>query len=281
MPDSITPVRIVHVAGTGREARQDQLAVEEPLELRLRHFDGVTMREQALAITMRTPGDDLDLARGFLVGEGVVGKPQDIQSCRHSGSQALKQDASNVVSVTLSRECRVDVGKLERHFYTTSSCGVCGKSSLEALELNGARPLTDNAFQISAAALYSLGERLAQNQVIFGATGGLHAAALFDERGEFSTVREDVGRHNALDKVIGSLLESGALPAAANGVFVSGRASFELLQKSVMAGIPLLCAVGAPSSLAVDLAREYDMTLIGFLRGERFNIYAGEQRVRL
>jgi FdhD protein len=269
----------MNVTGGSMSSQQDWLAVEEPLELRLRYFDGMEMREQSIAITMRTPGDDLDLARGFLVGEGIVSDISAIQSIGHSGTQALKGEASNVVRAVLNSQVPVDITRLQRNFYTSSSCGVCGKASLEALEIVGAAPFENNAFTCSAETLHGLAENLASSQVLFRETGGLHAAALFGDSGEISIVREDVGRHNAMDKVVGSMLANAQVPGSQRGIFVSGRASFELMQKALMAGIPLLAAVGAPSSLAVDLAREYDITLLGFLRDGRFNIYHGADRI--
>jgi FdhD protein len=279
MADSIIPVELETVSGAQRHHRQDQVAVEEPLEIRLRCFDGSQMVERSIAITMRTPGHDEELACGFLLGEGVIAHAAQIQSCRHSGTTALQGRASNVVKITLAPDVRVELDRLERHFYTSSSCGVCGKASLEALDVAGAKPIADNGFTIHASALHQLAELIGADQLNFQITGGLHAAAVFDNQGNAGTLREDVGRHNAFDKLTGNLLRGDQLPAIEQGVYVSGRASFELAQKAVMAGVPLLAAVGAPSSLAVELAREYNMTLVGFMRDNRFNIYHGGWRI--
>ena len=276
---SITTTQLIAVGSAGVEEREDQLAVEEPLEIQLRYFDGQHMQQRSIAITMRTPGNDIELACGFLAGEGIVRQRGDIQSCQHSGTQALQGKTSNVVKITLEATVSVDLQRLERHFYTSSSCGVCGKASLEALEMVGAQAIAADGFRISAAAVHHLAADISTGQSWFRETGGIHAAGLFDAKGNISVLREDVGRHNAMDKVVGHLLQDQGLPASQCGVFVSGRASFELMQKAIMAGIPLLAAVGAPSSLAVELAREYNMSLVGFMRDDRFNIYAGAQRL--
>jgi FdhD protein len=221
---------------------------------------------------MRTPGDDEELALGFLFSEGVLRSPDDfamVKPCR----------GDNTVRVELESKVAVDLDRLQRHFYTTSSCGVCGKSSLDALRIQGAEPLPTNIAQFERDVIVSLPERLRAAQQTFDQTGGLHAAAAFDARGKLIAVREDVGRHNAVDKVVGALLSDGRLPAPEMGLVVSGRASFELMQKALQASMPLLAAISAPSSLAVELAREFNVTLIGFLRGDNFNIYSGEERI--
>jgi FdhD protein len=279
MSDSITPTTVIAVTANGVSRRDDQLAVEEPLEIRLHFYQGGELQRQSIAITMRTPGSDIELARGFLVGEGIVHSAADIQSCEFSGTRALQGYDSNVVKVTLAPSVTVDLDRLQRHFYTSSSCGICGKASLEALELVGATAIPDDRFRISTAAIHRLADNISSGQSLFRETGGLHAAGLFDCDGNISELREDFGRHNAMDKIVGKLQQEDMLPAVSTGVFVSGRASFELMQKAIMAGLPLLAAVGAPSSLAVELARDYNMSLIGFMRDGRFNIYAGEQRL--
>ena len=258
--------------GESRE-RRDTLATEEPLELRL--LSGAERR--TVAVTMRTPGNDFELAAGFLFGEGVISR-EDILRISYC-VDAPSEQRYNIVNVTLRGEMP-ELRGLERHFTTTSACGVCGKASLEALEIRGcaALPVT---FAVSPDIITSLPDKLRLEQGLFEATGGLHAAALFSKEGELITLREDVGRHNALDKLIGWALLEGLLPLKEHIVLLSGRASFELLQKSLSAGLGVVCAVSAPSSLAVSVAKNFGITLVGFLRGERFNIYAGEARVAL
>jgi len=219
---------------------------------------------------MRTPGNDEELAAGFLFTESVIDKAEDIAS--------IDLCAENVIRIELSADCEVDLSRLQRHFYTTSSCGVCGKTSLDALHATHIQPVESDA-QFDPTMLQSIPDKLRAAQDTFEVTGGLHAAATFDTGGNLGTTMEDVGRHNAVDKVIGKLLLDNALPASDFGLMVSGRASFELMQKTLVAGIPLLAAVSAPSSLAVSLAQEFNMTLVGFLRGDTFNIYAGKERI--
>lgn len=276
---SITRVPILRVDGAVGVTAIDTLAVEEPLEVRLVWGPSGERRDKALSITMRTPGSDLELAVGFLVGEGIVRRKEAVLSVRHEGRAARPDGTSNVVRVELAEDVCVDVARLERHFYTTSSCGVCGKTSIEALRTIAPPLLADGAPTITAAVLHALPHALRASQPTFDATGGLHAAALFNPRGELLSLREDVGRHNAVDKVVGGLAFRGELPSSATVLLVSGRASFELVQKARMAGVPLLAAVGAPSSLAVELAREGGMTLVGFLRDGRFNVYSGPDRI--
>jgi FdhD protein len=276
---SITRVPIWKVDGTVSAKAIDALAVEEPLEIRLAWGPATDRREQALSITMRTPGSDLELAVGFLVGEGILRGKQALVSVRHEGRAVRPDGTSNVVTIVLAEDVRVEVAGLERHFYTTSSCGVCGKTSIDALRMISPPPLLERSPVIDSRMLHTLPRALRASQAAFDQTGGLHAAALFDPKGDLLLLREDVGRHNAVDKVVGSLALTDALPASATVLLVSGRASFELVQKARMAGVPVLAAVGAPSSLAVELAREGGMTLIGFLRNDRFNVYAGHDRV--
>jgi len=284
-------VPVQRVGRAPSNSHTDLLAREEPLEIRLSYREQLARTERPIAITMRTPGpsghsempadasrpsklsEDAELALGFLLGEGLLREPEQVRTVR-------EQPEANKVIVELDDDVFIDLNRLGRHFYTTSSCGVCGKSSLEALE----RPLLtlsapqDN-FKIAADLLPQLPDILRARQPVFDRTGGLHAAALFSATGELVAVREDVGRHNAVDKVIGSRFYAGQTPVQDALLFVSGRASFELVQKAVAAGIPMLAAVGAPSSLAVELASRFEMTLIGFVRDGRFNIYVGERRV--
>jgi len=270
MPVSITPVH----GGVAREPIADQLAVEEPLEIRLGYQAPECWSTRSLSITMRTPGHDFELAAGFLLSEGIVRKPGDIAAITESA-----KPGSNVVRVDLAPAVAFDADRLARHFYTTSSCGVCGKSSLEALSARGLQPVPRNVFQFPAKLVHALPDALRRSQSGFDVTGGLHASALFDAAGNLLALDEDVGRHNALDKLIGREFLASRLPLSNRLLLVSGRVSFELVQKALTAGIPILAAVGAPSSLAVELAREFDLTLLGFVRNSRFNVYSGEWRM--
>ena len=265
------PVSVARVRGHLRETADDRVATEEPLEIRVGHLHGAGRRTDSVSITMRTPGEDEDLAVGFLFTEGIIRSPADVAIVKPCSGD-------NTVRVELDDSVTLDLERLTRHFYATSSCGVCGKASLDALYAQGTRPV-DSTMRIARDVLVGLPHSLRQAQATFAATGGLHAAAAFTAGGELVIVREDVGRHNAVDKVIGALLREARLPAADLGLLVSGRASFELMQKAAVAGMPVLAAVGAPSSLAVELAREFNVTLAGFLRGASFNVYAGEERI--
>jgi FdhD protein len=272
---SKTKTRVRVVESGKMRVRPDTLATEEPMEIRLLSGES----RQTVAVTMRTPGADFELAAGFLYGEGIVKSTDDIAKisyCVDSDLDAAQQ--YNIVNVELRGGREYDLRPLERHFYTTSACGVCGKASLEQLELRGC-PVALAGPEVSAETLYSLPEKLREAQGLFDATGGLHAAALFDAEGNLLALREDVGRHNATDKLVGWALLEGRLPLSGHVVMVSGRSSFEILQKCLTAGVPFVCAISAPSSLAVDVAREFGMTLVGFLRGGRFNVYAGQERV--
>lgn len=254
------------------DTRPDTLAAEEPLEIRV--------AGRPLTVTMRTPGDDFDLARGFLVSEGVVSTDSDIAAIRYcAGATANGVNTYNVLDVLLDDGVPPPDPSLERNFYTTSSCGLCGKASLEAVRTISKWRIDRDPLRLTAATIATLPDKLRAAQRVFERTGGLHAAGLFDADGELLCVREDVGRHNAVDKVIGWALDAGRLPLIGTTLMVSGRASFELVQKAVMAGVPVLAAVSAPSSLAVDLAREMGLTLIGFLRGSSMNIYSGVERI--
>ena len=261
-----------------RSSLADHEAVEEPLEIRLGFSTPDGRAAKSISITMRTPGHDDELAAGFLYTEAIIKSAADIAAIEACGSPAPDSGNVNVVRVELQPDVEVDLGRLQRHFYTTSSCGVCGKASLDALRVTGNEALTSTAV-FREQVLIGLPDKLRATQDTFEQTGGLHAAAAFDTDGSILASMEDVGRHNALDKVIGRLLIENRLPGDSMGTLVSGRASFELLQKTLVAGIPLLAAVSAPSSLAVQLAREFNMTLIGFLRGDQFNIYSGDERV--
>jgi FdhD protein len=263
MKRNIITVPIRKVEGAEVLVAQDLLAVEEPLEIRL--------GGKNVAITMRTPGNDRELAAGFLFTEGIVKNPGQVSS--------VSLTDRNVVTVLLADETGVDFERLERHFYMSSSCGVCGKASIQALEAAECPALDRNLPIVDPAVIHQMPETLRTRQAVFERTGGLHAAALFDTAGELLDVREDVGRHNAVDKLIGSAFLKASVPLNRHVLLVSGRASFELVQKALMAGIGVMAAVGAPSSLAVEVALRYGMTLAGFVRNRRFNVYSGEWRV--
>ncbi|MGW1957208.1 formate dehydrogenase accessory sulfurtransferase FdhD [Streptomyces sp. NPDC001920] len=272
--------KVIRIRDGAVSTRPDTLVAEEPLEIRL--------NGKPLAITMRTPGDDFALAAGFLVSEGVLGGAEELQNIVYcAGATADGSNTYNVVDVKTAPGVVVADITLERNVYTTSSCGLCGKASLDAVRTTARWPVDDThggdrpPLRLDPGLLASLPDRLRAAQRVFDRTGGLHAAALFTEDGELVDVREDVGRHNAVDKLVGRALQQGDLPLSRTVLLVSGRASFELAQKAVMAGIPVLAAVSAPSSLAVDLAAETGLTLVGFLRGSSMNVYAGEHRLAL
>jgi len=272
---------VQRVDGVSRVGVEDFLAVEEPLEIRVDAcVDGVRI-QKSISITMRTPGHDFELAIGFLFTEGMIHSAMAVEEISHCGPPQLLKGIRNVVKVRLADSVRIDLGKLQRHFYTSSSCGVCGKSSIDALKTQSLYdPFREQpALSVTAKVICSLPDTLRAAQEIFDSTGGLHASALFDGEGRLVLLAEDVGRHNALDKVIGAALQKELLPLADLVLLVSGRVSFELVQKASMAGVRVIAAVGAPSSLAVELAKEMNMTLLGFVRGSRFNIYTGGERV--
>jgi FdhD protein len=256
----------------------DSLAIEEPLEIRLEYGPKGNRIVKNVSVTMRTPGADAELAVGFLFTEGIISDYQDILSAEHC-FVACADNKENVIQVNLKESVIPNLNNTERNFYTTSSCGVCGKASINAIKTVSIFENNQAENSIPAEMLYQLPEKLAKHQQIFADTGGLHASALFDQNGDLLIVREDVGRHNALDKLIGAALAQNRLPLNQHILLLSGRASFELVQKAAMAGINIIAAVGAPSSLAVQLAEEFNITLIGFLRGKRFNIYTAASRV--
>ena len=268
--------RVRHVTAEDAVARPETLAVEEPLEIRV--------NGAPITVTMRTPGNDVELAQGFLLTEGMVGSREDIVSVRYcrgatEDSSGYSQNTYNVLDVTLAPGVPAPEVDPTRNFYTTSSCGVCGKASLDAVRLSSKHSPGDDPSVVSAETLSELPGKLRDAQKVFAATGGLHGAALFTTDGDALVVREDIGRHNAVDKVVGWALEQGRIPLPGTVLLVSGRASFELTQKAVMAGIPVLAAVSAPSSLAVDLAAQSGLTLVAFLRGESMNVYSRPDRV--
>jgi FdhD protein len=253
------------------------VAVEEPLEIRVEFLRRGRRERRSVSVTMRTPGEDFELAAGFLFSEGFLSSPgqvREISYCRTEGPQEY-----NVVSVRLWDEVPFDPALLNRNFYTSSSCGVCGKASLEAVERKGCEPVPADTLSLDPSLVLRLPDVLRENQTAFRRTGGLHAAGLFDSGGELRLLREDVGRHNAVDKVVGGAFLDGLLPLGDHVLTVSGRTSFEIMQKAVSAGIPVVVAVGAPSTLAVDMAKRFNMTLVGFARDGGFNIYAGGARI--
>ncbi len=265
--------------GAARRTRDDQLAVEEPLEIRIipaedadRPADEVAHR---VSVTMRTPGADFELAAGFLFGEGLIGGAEAITSIRYCTND---EQQYNVVNVRLASGAPFDPAALSRNFYATSSCGVCGKASIQAV-MGPVCARIDSALEVDPAVLVTLPAKLREAQRVFERTGGLHAAAQFTADGEMVRIREDVGRHNAMDKLVGSALLAGEVPLAESIVLVSGRTSFELVQKAARAGVPVLAGVSAPSSLAVELAEQAGMTLAGFVRDPGFNVYAGGARI--
>ena len=280
---------------TGDQAHTttDTLAVEEPLELQLAYGPLGSRQVKSISVTMRTPGHDFELVAGFLLTEGIVSNSADISKISYVAGPSNEvrsqpvgpnmtvlpyQPEKNIVRVDLAADVTVSMANLERNFYTTSSCGICGKASLLALR-TVCPPRAANSLKVAANLLYSLPERLRAGQDVFERTGGLHASGLFDADGHLHSIREDVGRHNAVDKLMGAEFLADRIPLRQRLLLLSGRASFELLQKALMGGIPMVVSVGAPSSLAVAVAKEFDITLIGFLRGDYFNVYHGTERI--
>jgi FdhD protein len=272
-----TGARVYRVDSGEMEERPDELATEEPLEIRLIQNG----RRRTVAITMRTPGSDPELALGFLFAEGVIHRREEVrrvEACSDSGTGS-EAGCANIIEVELADGLpEPELAGLERHFFSTSACGVCGKAGLDQLTVRVTAELPPGP-EVSPGVIAGLPDRLRQAQGLFTATGGLHAAALFEPSGNLLAVREDVGRHNALDKLIGWAFTEDLLPLSDRLVLVSGRSSYEILQKCLVAGVPMICAVSAPSSLAVELAERFGLTLIGFLRGDRFNVYSGVGRV--
>jgi FdhD protein len=265
---------VLRIRGEHRTTRPDTVAAEEPLEIRL--------AGTPLAVTMRTPGDDFDLVHGFLATEGVIASDADVLALRYCDSvDAEGRNTYNVVDVDLAPGVEPPDTALDRNFLTSSSCGVCGKASIDAIRTRTRHDVAADGLRLPLKTLLALPDRLRAAQEVFEKTGGLHAAGLFTGEGELVAVREDVGRHNAVDKVVGDAVRAGRLPLAGHVLVVSGRASFELTQKAAMAGIPVLAAVSAPSSLAVELAADTGITLVGFLRGDGCNVYTRTERIAL
>lgn len=272
MHDSLTSHSITRFDGNTACPAQDHLVIEEPLEIRLDYTAGQARVQKSISVTLRTPGFDRELGIGFLFSEGVVNHPDEIDEvvfCK-----------KNVVRIRLNKGVEVNLKSLERHFYTTSSCGVCGKTSLEAVGVRLPHRLPKNAPVFSAQEIHRLPDLLREGQTVFDHTGALHAAALFDNALALLGLQEDVGRHNAVDKLIGGQFVERKLPLSSHLLFVSGRAGFELVQKSARAGVAVFAAIGAPSSLSVELAQSIGMTLLGFVRNGRFNIYSGAWRIQ-
>lgn len=266
----ITTIVIKRYSGATFLAVDDVVAVEEPLEISL-VFENNFLKRKSVSITMRTPGNDLELSLGFLFTEGIIENNSEIDR--------QVQVNENYVDVYLQQNHAVDLSKLDKHFYTSSSCGVCGKSSIEAIRTIRSNKVMNASFYVNTSVLFKLNSLVRNQQNVFQHTGGLHASALFDLDGNLLLIREDVGRHNALDKLIGKAFMDNHLPLNNTILFLSGRASFELLQKAIIAGIKFICALGAPSSLAVELAKEFDITLLGFLKTDSFNVYSAEHRI--
>ncbi len=273
-------IQICRVQAGGTAERADVVVVEEPLEIRLVFGDPQNRKSRTLAVTMRTPGNDFELACGFLVSEGIVSGPDDVLDGRRHLPAPDGVEQSNSVEIELKPDVKFELSKLQRHFYTTSSCGICGKASLDAIKADNVCRLTSNNV-IPAAVVHRLPDLLREQQSVFERTGGLHAAGLASLDGELLAIGEDVGRHNAVDKLIGRELLANRFPLRDRVLVLSGRASFELMQKALLAAISIVVAVGAPSSLAVELAEEFNLTLIGFTSKDRFNIYTGKHRVNV
>lgn len=277
MSSLVKDIKISRVSDKEIEPSYDLLAVEEPLEIRLGYGPKNERQQKSLSVTMRTPGHDFELALGFLFTEGIIPTSDQIENIQYCEDVGRQEERDNVLRVELKPEVRIDFQRLQRNFYTSSSCGVCGKSSIESVKVHCKQMKAD--WKITTEFIHQLPEKLKAGQQVFKHTGGLHASGLFNLDGELVLVREDVGRHNALDKVIGAMLSKEYFPLSAYILVVSGRASFELVQKAAVAGIPILAAVGAPSSLAVSLADDCGMTLLGFVRDNRFNIYSIPGRI--
>jgi len=277
--EATTRVAIRALDAGGETAREDTIAVEEPMEIRVSSGPEGERRMRSVSVTMRTPGHDFELAVGFLRGEGLLTRRDQLVEIALCGPPPPGRAQSNIVRVTLAQDVELDLVKLQRNFYSTSSCGICGKASLDALDFEGYQAADPARLRVAAEVVHGMPAALRSAQEAFDLTGGLHAAGLFRADGTLDLCREDVGRHNAVDKLIGRRFLDGRLELADHILMVSGRVSFEILQKALSAGIPAIVAVGAPSSLAVELAERFSMTLIGFARDRRFNVYAGASRV--
>jgi FdhD protein len=280
MASSVQSVDTIKVRTDQAFAETDLIVTEEPLEIRIGYGQQKDRSQFTLSVTMRTPGNDEELCLGFLYSEGIIQGKKDVMTVKYCGIQDNSEEKDNVMRVELFPHISFDPAQFNRNFYTASSCGVCGKASIESLSIN-CDTLNHIDSKISSSMLFELPDKLQQAQMVFGHTGGLHASGLFDLHGNMLMLMEDVGRHNALDKLVGSFLMKESDPFAKAVLVLTGRISFDLVQKAVRAGIPMIAAVGAPSSLAVDVAKTYGITLIGFLKEDKFNVYCKKQRVEL
>lgn len=278
---SVAHVNITKVNGTSTDKTVDLLAAEEPLEIRLGFGPHDERLQKSISVTMRTPGNDFELALGFLFTEGIIESADQVLKIQYCTEVNTIENLENIVRVELHPDVVIDFNQLQRNFYTSSSCGVCGKESIESVKTVCRFTAPRNSFSVASSLILQLPQLLREQQSVFEHTGGIHAAALFNHTGQLIHLREDVGRHNALDKLIGACVGKKTVPLHQHILLLSGRASFELIQKAAMAGIQVVCAVGAPSSLAVALSQEFDITLIGFLRDNRFNIYNRPDRIEV
>jgi FdhD protein len=278
---AVAPIKILKINNVESELTDDLLAVEEPMEIRIGFGKNNNREQRNISVTMRTPGNDFELALGFLFTEGIIENVNDVSQIKYCSELNSKQDNNNIVRVELNENIVFDFSKIQRNFYTTSSCGVCGKASIDAIKTVCNTKVTEENLKVSKNVILALPDKLRSSQNVFEYTGGLHACALFDNNGNIELIREDVGRHNALDKLVGAVIgNKNQTQLFENKILLlSGRASFELIQKAAMANIKIICAVGAPSSLAVETAIEFGITLIGFLREKRFNVYTNFERV--
>lgn len=277
-PGPTTAARVWKFLPDARRQESDRLASEEPMEIRLESGAKDRRETTSLSVTMRTPGHDFELTAGFLFTEGIVVRPHDIARIEYCMDPGVEQEY-NIVSADLHPDVEFARDRLTRHFYMTSSCGVCGKTALEAVRVAVRHAIPKDRPALDPPTIAHIPERLREGQVVFAETGGLHAAGLFDTSGRLTSLREDVGRHNAVDKVIGEAFLAGRVPLSESVLAVSGRGSFEILQKAAVAGLPFVIAVGAPSNLAVAIAEEFGITLVGFAREDRFNVYSGHGRI--
>lgn len=280
MAITVQPVEVIRVGTHALEVKPDLVVSEEPLEIRIGHGAADNRQQFSVSVTMRTPGNDEALCLGFLFTEGIINSMDEVISVKYCEDLGRTEGMENLMRAELKPSVEISKEQFKRNFYTTSSCGVCGKASIDSIKVT-CNPLSVESIQVGKELLFGLPDKLRASQDVFKHTGGLHASGLFDLHGELIAHHEDVGRHNALDKLIGSGLIEGTLPFSKSVLVLSGRISFELVQKALRAGIQVIAAVGAPSSLAVNLAEEFSMTLVGFLKGDRFNIYTGKERVIL
>jgi len=278
MKEAVSAVNLQKVVGKRKEEVQDLVVKEVPLEIRIKFFNGIEFVEKRLVVTMRTPGNDFELAAGFLLTEGIIYSHSDIDKIFYCEEIKSKEEEGNVLIVVLQKSLEISDSIFNRNFYVNSSCGVCSKSSIESIHTLSKNELKKDFIVVPYEIIHSIPVHSIHQQDVFKHTGGLHASVLLDSIGKALITREDIGRHNALDKLIGALI-SLKIDVSDKILFVSGRAGFELVQKCIVIGIPIMISVGAPSSLAVDLAKEYGLTLIGFANGEKFNVYSGSQRL--